>query len=239
MLQQTRVDRVLRKWAQFLELFPTPAACAESSLGDILRVWQGLGYPRRAGNLHAAARELTRCHGGQVPADLDQLLALPGIGRYTARAVLVFAFEHDVGVVDTNIARVLARATGTRLTPSRAQAIADELVPEGEGWLWNQVLMDLGAMVCRRNPTCDECPVADCCAWFLAGRIEPDPATGSAGVSSRQAPYEGSDRQLRGEVLRLLGGGPGPAGQFDERIIAGLERDGLVERTGELLHLPH
>lgn len=239
MLQQTRVDRVLRKWDQFLELFPTPATCAESSLGDMLRVWQGLGYPRRARNLHAAARELTRRHGGQVPADLDQLLALPGIGPYTARAVLVFAFEHDVGVVDTNIARVLARATGTQLTPSRAQAIADELVPEEEGWLWNQVLMDLGAMVCRRNPACGECPVADCCVWFLAGRIEPDPAAGSAGVSSRQAPYEGSDRQRRGEVLRLLGGGPSPAVQFDERIIAGLERDGLVERTGELLHLPH
>jgi A/G-specific adenine glycosylase len=177
-------------------------------------------------------------HGGQVPADLDQLLALPGIGPYTARAVLVFAFECDVAVVDTNIARVLARVTGARLTPSRAQAAADDLVPVGEGWLWNQVLMDLGAMVCRPNPTCDECPVADCCAWFLAGRPEPDPAAGSAGVSSRQAPYEGSNRQRRGEVLRRLAEGPCAAADFRQDIVDGLIADGLVTRTNATLHLP-
>ena len=116
MLQQTQVDRVIPKWTAFLEAFPTPAACAEASLGDLLRLWQGLGYPRRARNLQAAAVVAVDRHGGQLPDDLEALLALPGIGPYTARAVLAFAFERDVAVVDTNIARILARTAGKRLS---------------------------------------------------------------------------------------------------------------------------
>jgi A/G-specific adenine glycosylase len=238
MLQQTQADRVIPKWTAFLDAFPTPSACAEASLADVLRLWQGLGYPRRARNLHATAAAVVAEHGGRLPDDLDALLALAGIGPYTARAVLAFAYERDVAVVDTNIARVLARTAGERLTPKRAQASADDLVPVGDGWLWNQVFMDLGASVCRPAPKCGECPLTATCAWFLGGRSDPDPAIGSAGVSTRQAPFEGSDRQARGRVLKALGAGAQPRGAFDTRIVAGLVADGLVAVDGDTIALP-
>ena len=238
MLQQTRVDRVIPKWHAFLEAYPTPTACAAASLGDVLRLWQGLGYPRRARNLQATAARCVEEHDGRLPDDLDALLALPGIGPYTARAVLAFAFERDVAVVDTNIARILARASGERLTPGRAQSAADELVPEGDGWAWNQVVMDLGALVCRPAPKCDECPVTTGCAWWRAGRPDPDPAIGSAGVSTTQARFEGSDRQARGRVLAVLSDGPAAMSEFDGRIVDGLIADGLVERSGHTVRLP-
>lgn len=238
MLQQTQVPRVVPRWLDFCAEHPTPASCAAAPLGDVLRRWQGLGYPRRARNLHDAASVMVKRHGGVVPDRLDELLALPGVGPYTARAVLTFAFERDVAVVDTNIARVLARATGERLTQGRVQAVADELVPTGAGWAWNQMLMDLGATVCRPSPRCGECPVANACAWHAAGCPDPDPAHGSAGVSTRQAPYEGSDRQARGDVLRALGAGPRPVDDFPVRIVDGLVTDRLVVRAGTDLRLP-
>jgi A/G-specific adenine glycosylase len=238
MLQQTQVPRVIPKWLAFCDAYPTPATCAAAPLGEVLRHWQGLGYPRRARNLHDAATAMVERHGGAVPDDLDALRALPGIGPYTARAVLAFAYERDVAVVDTNIARVLARAAGERLTLRRVQEAADALVPAGVGWAWNQMLMDLGATVCRPVPRCDECPLSTSCTWHVAGHPPPDPAAGSAGVSMRQAPYEGSARQARGAVLRALHDGPQPALAFDERIVAGLVADRLVRRTGDTLHLP-
>src|SRR5690606_36440133 len=119
-----------------------------------------------------------------------------------------FAFERDVAVVDTNIARVLARVAGERLTPRRVQASADALTPVGEGWSWNQTLMDLGAIVCRRRPDCGSCPTRHTCRWVSRCRAEPDPAIGSAGVSTPQSRFDGSLRQRRGVVLRRLGGGP-------------------------------
>jgi A/G-specific adenine glycosylase len=238
MLQQTQADRVIPKWRAFLEAFPSAAACAEASLGDVLRLWQGLGYPRRARNLQAAAGVAVERHDGRLPDDLEALLALPGIGPYTARAVLAFAYERDVAVVDTNIARILARTAGERLTSKRAQERADAAVPLGEGWTWNQVVMDLGATVCRPVPRCSECPLQPSCAWSLAGCPEPDPAVGSAGVSGRQAPFEGSDRQARGRVLAALVHVSRPLASFDERIVAGLVADGLVEIDGPTLSLP-
>ncbi len=238
MLQQTQAQRVIPKWERFVADYPTPADCAAAPLGDVLRLWQGLGYPRRARSLHRAAHAVVERHDGVLPADLDALLALPGVGPYTARAVLAFAFERDVAVVDTNIARVLARASGERLTPSRAQAAADDLVPDGDGWLWNQVFMDLGAVLCRPSPRCAECPVAPTCVWHMSGRPAPDPATGSAGVSTRQAPYEGSARQARGAVLRALGAGELEAQRFDEQVVAGLVADGLVVVEGRIARLP-
>ena len=239
MLQQTQAHRVIPKWTAFLDAFPTPSTCADASLADVLRLWQGLGYPRRARNLQAAATVVVDRHDGRVPDDLQALSALPGIGPYTARAVLAFAFERDVAVVDTNIARILARTSGERLTPKRAQTAADELVPVGDGWLWNQVLMDLGAGVCRPTPRCDVCPLSSTCAWFVGGRTDPDPAVGSAGVSTRQAPFEGSDRQARGRVLKALGDGPVPRATVDEHIVVGLVRDGLVVDCDGLLDLAH
>ena len=239
MLQQTQVPRVIPKWTSFCAAYPTPTTCAAAPLGDVLRHWQGLGYPRRARNLWEAAGVVVERHGGALPDDLDALRALPGIGPYTARAVLAFAFERDVAVVDTNIARVLARVAGERLTLRAAQSLADSFVPRRAGWAWNQMLMDLGATVCRPTPRCAECPLAVSCAWHRAGHPAPDPAIGSAGVSTRQAPYDGSDRQRRGDVLRALHHGPRPAAEFPARIVDGLVADRLVVRTPDgALSLP-
>lgn len=238
MLQQTRAARVAPRWESFLDRFPTPAACASAALGDVLQGWHGLGYPRRGRNLHVAAGQIVERHAGRVPDELASLLALPGVGPYTAGAVLVFAHGRDVGVVETNIARVLARTGGQRLTPLAAQRLADSLVPQGEGWAWNQVLMDLGATRCRPVPLCAGCPVAVDCAWHASGHPVPDPAVGSAGVSTTQAPFEGSDRQARGAVLRALLAGGRPVGDFRPSIVDGLVADGLVERAGDHLRLP-
>jgi A/G-specific adenine glycosylase len=238
MLQQTQAERVVPKWAAFLDSFPTATVCADATLGDVLRLWQGLGYPRRARNLHASAVVVADRHGGEVPDDLDALLSLPGVGPYTARAVLAFAFERDVAVVETNIARVLARAGGRRLTPRQAQVAADQLVPPGHGWLWNQVFMDLGAVVCRPAPRCTSCPLASTCVWCRGGCVDPDPAVGSAGVSTRQSPFEGSERQARGRVLKAVGEGPRPLADFDAHVVAGLVADRLVVVSGDHLMLP-
>jgi A/G-specific adenine glycosylase len=248
MLQQTQVARVVPRWERFLERWPDPASCAAARLADVLVEWQGLGYPRRARNLWGAASCCVERHGGVLPRDLEALLALPGIGPYTARAVLAFAFEVDVGVVDTNIARVLARRAGERLTPRRAQAAADDWVPAGRSWEWNQALMDLGATRCRPVPRCDGCPVD--CRWRDAGHPDPDPAVGSAGVSGPQAPFAGSDRQARGRLMAALAAGPvaaasfpivaGVAGEPDrlERVVASLVADGLavLDPDGTLRH---
>ena len=238
MLQQTQVERVIPKWIAFLDAFPTPRECAAAPLGEVLRLWQGLGYPRRARNLHATAAFVVEHHDGSLPDGLKDLLALPGIGPYTARAVLAFAFERDVAVVDTNIARILARTAGERLTLKAAQERADAAVPLGDGWAWNQVIMDLGAGLCRPTPTCAECPLAASCAWSAAGHPDPDPAIGSAGVSGKQARFEGSRRQARGKVLKALNNGARPAADFDRHIVSSLLADGLIEQSGTTLTLP-
>lgn len=243
MLQQTQVARVIPKWHAFLDSFPTPAACAAMPLGDVLRHWQGLGYPRRARNLHLTAAAVVAHHRGRLPADLDLLLALPGVGPYTARAVLAFAFEADAAVVDTNIARVHARHAGRRLTAREVQAVADASLPAGDGWAWNQALMDLGATVCTaRAPRCGECPLAPTCAWQRAGGPASlaDPSAGSAGVSGRQSRFDGSDRQARGRLLAALGAAPILASEAAavmavgadraERLVAALEAEGLLRR---------
>ena len=149
-------------------------------------------------------------HGGRVPDKLADLLALPGVGAYTARAVMAFAFEADVGVVDTNAGRVLSRAVaGRRLTRAEAQALVDAMVPPGTGWLFGQSLLDLGAMVCAGpDPACHQVPVRRRCRWAAAGRPDPDPARGSAGVSVAQSAFHGSDRQGRGRLVDALRHGP-------------------------------
>lgn len=202
MLQQTQVPRVLPRYAAFLERFPDPSACAAAPVADVVRAWEGLGYNRRAVNLHRAAMAIAGAGG--FPRTLEGLLALPGVGPYTARAVLAFAFEDDAAVVDTNIARVLARVVGEALRPRRVQELADAWLPVGDGWAWNQGLMDLGATVCTaRRPRCGECPLAAGCAW--RGDAErADPAVGSAGVSGGQSPFEGSDRRGRGRLVQAL-----------------------------------
>jgi A/G-specific adenine glycosylase len=252
MLQQTQVARVIPRYEAFLERFPDPTACAGAAPGEVLRAWEGLGYNRRALNLHRAATQVRDDHAGVLPADLDALLALPGVGPYTARAVLAFAFEQDHGVVDTNAARFLARAVaGRRLGTQEAQRLADEQVPGGDGWAWNQAVLDLGATVClKRVPRCDGCPIRTTCTWFLEGRPEPDPALGSAGTSGSQSTFEGSDRQGRGRLVQALRTGPielhrvaDVVGWTEDpdrvrRVADGLVRDGLAEYVDGQLALP-
>lgn len=194
MLQQTQVARVIPVWTAFLEQFPNPAACAASPQAQVVTAWRGMGYNRRAVNLHRCAAAITADHGGVVPNDLAALLRLPGIGAYTARAVLVFAFEQRVGVLDVNAARVHARWRGRAVT----QAEADAATPADQPWAWNQAILDLGATVCtKRNPRCDTCPVASACAWRGAG---PDPFV----AAPAQSRFVGSDRQGRGRLVDAL-----------------------------------
>ncbi len=208
--QQTQLARVVPAYHRFLASFPTPSACAAAPLGDVLRAWEDMGYNRRARNLHRAATVMTVEHGGSVPDTLEGLLALPGVGPYTARAVLAFAFGRDVGIVDTNAGRVLSRAVAGRpLRPAEAQELVDAMVPPGRGWSFNQALLDLGATVCTaRAPLCPSCPVRRRCRWAAAGRTGPDPAHGSAGVSTAQPRFAGSDREGRGRIVAALRTGP-------------------------------
>ncbi len=248
MLQQTQVDRVVPRYEELLAGLPTPAAWSAVPLGEVLTRWQGLGYPRRAQRLHATAQVVMRDHGGVVPSDLEDLLALPGVGAYTARAVRAFAFELPAAVVDTNIARVLARLSGRRLSAREAQQLADSLVPEGEVWWWNQSLMELGALVCRTRPDCTQCPLAQVCGWHSDGHPAPDPAVGTAGVSTRQARFEGSDRQARGRLLAAVIAGPVPLDDAPRvmqrevhvaaRLVDALVAEGLVARVGDQLRAP-
>ncbi|MGK2949873.1 MAG: A/G-specific adenine glycosylase [Acidimicrobiales bacterium] len=246
MAQQTQVARVVERWRPFLDRFPTPAALAAEPAAEVLRWWSGLGYNRRALALHRCAQALVEHHDGALPTELEALLRLPGIGPYTARAVLAFAFELDHGVVDTNAARVLARRAGRRLRPAEAQALADGAVPAGSAWAWNQAMLDLGATVClRRRPDCTACPVRSGCAWASAGCPPPDPADGSAGVAGGQSRFEGSDRQGRGRLVEVLRHGRVSGGALAEvmgwpddperaaKVAATLVRDGLVAVEGE------
>jgi A/G-specific adenine glycosylase len=195
----------------------------------VVRQWSGLGYNRRAVDLHRAAEAIVDRHDGRVPNELGSLLALPGVGAYTARAVLVFAFERDVGVVDTNVARLLARAvTGRPLGAADAQRLADRLVPDGQGWAFTQAMFDLGARHCtRQRPDCGPCPLRRRCRWWAEARLPPngahpapgadsvlapgsgvDPALGPTGARRAQQRFEGSDRQGRGRLVEAMRCGP-------------------------------
>lgn len=236
MLQQTQVARVIPKYEAFLARFPTVAACAAAPVGEVVRAWAGLGYNRRAVNLHRIASAVP----GSLPRDLEGLLALPGIGPYTARAVLAFAYEEPVCPLDVNTARPLVRAFGITM-----QEEADALVPRARAWEWNQGLMDLGALVCtRRDPLCDECPWSAQCAWRATGG--PDPAV----PASRQSRFAGSDRQGRGRLVDAIRRAPVPldaladaAGWPDDpararRAADSLVADGLAVLRDGALTLP-
>jgi A/G-specific adenine glycosylase len=250
MLQQTQVARVADRWARFLQRFPTATAFAAEPVASAIEEWAGLGYNRRAVNLHRTARVIADEHGGRVPDTLPALLALPGLGPYTARAVLVFAYEHDEAVLDTNVARVAARVLGRPLGRASAQATLDSSVPPGRGWSWNQALLDVGALHCRsRRPECGGCPFAERCLWRRSGQTEPDPARGSAGVSGPQPAFAGSDRQGRGRLVDALRRGSvtetglaEACGWPDDplracRIADALVADGLAERADGALRL--
>lgn len=238
MLQQTQVERVVPKYDYFVASWPDINDFAETPLDVILKAWSGLGFPRRAVNLHRTARIVVTEYGSVIPRDLKTLLTLPGVGPYTARAVLCFAYEIDIGVVDTNVGRILARWSGSRLTNKTAQSTADSLIPSGRTWEWNQGLFDLGALICKRHePKCSQCPVLEWCSWQGLG---PDPSIGSAGVSSSQKPFSGSDRQARGKLLKALSDGPVSYANAEcvmgiaketiraDKLVAALIADGLI-----------
>jgi A/G-specific adenine glycosylase len=247
MLQQTQASRVIDPWKGFLNAFSTPASCARAPLSEILRLWSGLGYHRRAKALHDAAMMIRDEFGGAVPASVVDLRRLPGVGEYTANAVASFAFGRNVAVVDTNVGRVLARAVANRtLSVSDARSTANELLPRNDAASFNQAMLDLGAQYCTATPRCQTCPVARVCRWNLEGG--PDPAPRSAGVSRPQARFQGSDRQARGRVLAALRERPRSMRHLvacvddgDPRrgatLVAGLIADGLIERHGQRVRL--
>lgn len=252
MLQQTPVARVIPHLDAWLARWPTPTDLAADAPAEAVRQWANLGYPRRALWLHRAAVELRDRHGGEVPRDVDALLALTGIGDYTARAVAVFAFGDRHPVVDTNTRRVLARAIDGRGQPSppgkRDLAAMEAILPTDvvDAAVVNAAAMELGAVVCTaRAPRCEACPLAALCAWRAAGY----PDTGDD--RRRRAKYEGSDRQARGAVLKVLRDASShevplgdviadwPDARQRDRAIDSLIADGLAEASEGALRLPH
>ena len=244
MLQQTPVSRVLPAYAAWLTRWPAPSALAAASPADAVRQWGRLGYPRRAIRLHAAARVITERHAGAVPDSMGALLALPGVGSYTAAAVASFAFGQRHAVLDTNVRRVLARLVrGSLRPPSSPTAmearLAESLLPPEPGLAprWSVAVMELGALICTaERPRCPECPVVSACAWHRAGQPTDDPDLGRR----RSQGYEGTDRQCRGRLLAVLrdADGPVPAARLDAawpdesqrtRSLASLVADGLAE----------
>ncbi|WP_246060518.1 A/G-specific adenine glycosylase [Nocardioides dongxiaopingii] len=245
MLQQTPVNRVLPVHEAWMERWPTPGDLAAASTGDAVRAWGRLGYPRRALRLHAAATAITERHDGVVPAEYADLLALPGVGDYTASAIASFAHGRRHVVLDTNVRRVLARAVGGTEFPgtsiTRAERdVATALLPDDEATAatWAVATMELGALVCTAaNPRCGSCPLADRCAWLAAGRPAHD------GPPRRAQAWAGTDRQCRGRLLAVLRDAEGPVHRSAleatwsdvpqrERCLASLVDDALVARTG-------
>lgn len=253
MLQQTPVKRVEPVWRQWMSRWPSPTALAASAPGDAIHAWGRLGYPRRALRLHAAAAAMVGRHAGEVPHALPDLLALPGVGAYTAAAVSSFAFGQRTAVVDTNVRRVFSRVVdgAAQAAPCVTRAeidLATALLPEapGDAQTWGVAVMELGALVClARSPRCPSCPVRDLCVWQLAGR----PAY--EGPVRRAQAWQGTDRQCRGVILAALRASTEPVtkGVMDaawstddpqrDRALASLVRDGLVEALpGSRFRLP-
>lgn len=257
MLQQTPVVRVEPAWRAWLERWPGPADLAAAPTADVLRAWGRLGYPRRALRLQQCAVAVVELHGGVLPTDEAALLALPGVGTYTAAAVTAFAHGRRAVVVDTNVRRVLARAVDAAALPAphltaAELARAGRVVPpdDATATLWNAAVMELGALVCTaRAPRCESCPVEHLCAWRAAG-MPPD----ALADARRRPAWHGTDRQARGLVMATLRAAHGavPAGAVEAalvpgwpgeqdraRVIGGLVADGLVEEVrhaGEFDH---
>lgn len=244
MLQQTPVARVEPIWREWLARWPRPSALAAENQGEVVRAWGKLGYPRRALRLHTAAEAIAVEHGDVVPSDVDTLLALPGIGAYTARAVAAFAYGQRVPVVDTNVRRVVARSVhgaGDAGPPSNTRDMADveALLPEQKADRYSAALMELGAVVCTaRAPECARCPVVSSCAWYQAGKPAYD------GPAKPVQRFAGTDRQVRGLLLDVLRGTsePVPKTKLDtvwnidgqrDRCLFSLLEDGLVEQTAD------
>lgn len=249
MLQQTPVSRVLPVYETWMETWPTPTDLAQDAPGEAVRAWGRLGYPRRALRLHASAMAIVERHGGEVPSDIDELRALPGIGDYTAAAVATFAFGQSHAVLDTNVRRVLERVVGgeeyppASLTKAERQRAID-LLPPDDAPTWSVGVMELGALVCTAtNPRCADCPVHDACAWRQAGKPS------YAGAPRKVQTYAGTDRQCRGRLLAVLRDAPGSvnaaalvkAWSIDDqrdRALKSLLEDGLIVEENGRYRLP-
>jgi A/G-specific adenine glycosylase len=209
MLQQTQAERVIPKYLDFIERFPTVQALADAPASEVIRAWSGLGYNRRALNLQRAARAVVDEWGGVMPRDPHDLAMLPGIGPYTAGAVACFAFEQDVGFVDTNIRRVLHRLLlgpelpAPKLTPRQTETVAHEVVPAGRGYEWNQALMELGATLCRARTTeCERCPLEDVCV--ARPTIQQVLASNPRAGNKPEPRFETTSRYFRGRIVHAL-----------------------------------
>jgi A/G-specific adenine glycosylase len=242
--QQTQAARAAEAWTRLIAAYPTPAVLAAASPAEVIRAWRGLGYNRRALALRAAAVRIMELHGGRVPEAFEDLVALPGIGPYTARAVMAIAFNRQVAALDTNIRRVLGRAFGGNELAARRrefQAMADRFVPAGRAAAWTHALMDVGAAFCRkRNPRCEVCPLAFGCRYRLAGGA---PASSAAPPRGRATttPFPLTSRWLRGRILDQLRDAPNDAwvwfgaalGEHHvDRVtdeLANLAREGMLE----------
>ena len=264
MLQQTQVARVWEPWLAWMDRWPTPADLAAAEASDVLIMWGRLGYPRRALRLHETAKAVVEHHAGELPADPEKLLALPGIGEYTAAAVSSFAFGIPEVVIDTNVRRVHARifsgqgAAAPSLTAAERK-LAKDLMPNtateqgvAEANTWNVATMELGALICTaRAPKCEQCPVLDACAWVAAGKPAPQTVT-------KTQSWNGSDRQVRGAIMGVLRsqgavdvgrlrttveatgrlGRHVPENAQWDRALTGLVSDGLAVLDQDVLALP-
>lgn len=272
MLQQTQVDRVIPKYHAFLTQFPNLEALAAAPTGDVIRAWAGLGYNRRAVNMQRAARAVQEQYAGQFPDDITALLALPGIGPYTAGAIACFAFEQDVAFLDTNIRRVVRRllVAPEPTVPTEREILraALEILPAGQGWAWNQAIMELGALICTAaRPACWRCPVHTHCLDYAA-RQQADAQALDVLVAGqairpaakriaekREGAFAGSSRFYRGRVIEVLRRAPegftfamlGPLVKeaysdteepWLRELVAGLARDGLAVVDNEWVRLP-
>ncbi len=251
MAQQTQAARAAEAWTRFMALFPTATALAAASPADVVRAWRGLGYNRRALALRQAAITIVEEHGGRVPSTPEALIALPGIGPYTARAVMAIAFGLPVAALDVNIRRVLGRAFLPGSIAKRdVQAAADGLVPIDRAADWTHALMDIGATVCRpREPRCDGCPLQATCR-FARAQVGPGEKARTPGLSRSKAPrFETTSRWLRGRIVDRLRDAPDGAwitfeeaiGEHDratvEAAIAALASEGQIEALGDQARL--
>lgn len=249
MSQQTPMSRVIGPWHEWMNRWPTPDDLAEEDSGEAVAAWGRLGYPRRALRLHSCAVAIATEHDGVVPNSYDELVALPGIGDYTASAVVSFAFGGRATVLDTNVRRLIARAeSGIANCPTsvtRAErVVADALVPDEDvrAAKWAVASMELGALVCTaRSPQCEVCPIRDSCRWVIDGRPDNAPAR-------RGQPWKGTDRQCRGVIMDVVRNSPRgvkvqmalsawPEPDQASRCLESLLDDGLVHRRGSLISL--
>jgi A/G-specific adenine glycosylase len=249
MSQQTPMSRVIGPWHEWMNRWPTPDDLAEEDSGEAVAAWGRLGYPRRALRLHSCAVTIATEHDGVVPNSYDELVALPGIGDYTASAVVSFAFGGRATVLDTNVRRLIARAeSGIANCPTsvtRAErVVADALVPDEDvrAAKWAVASMELGALVCTaRSPQCEVCPIRDSCRWVIDGKPDNAPAR-------RGQPWKGTDRQCRGVIMDVVRNSPRgvkvqmalsawPEPDQASRCLESLLDDGLVHRRGNLISL--